>query len=130
MTTGEEKLLLSANEAFYKAFESLDISRMDQVWDSSGAVQCVHPGWDLLTDWETVRESWERIFHHTRYMEFRITPLAVTITEDLAYVVCRETFTSSTGGPAGESAALATNVFRKHEGIWKIIHHHASPLLR
>jgi ketosteroid isomerase-like protein len=126
---GDEKLLKKANEAFYRAFESLDIERMEQVWDTGTEVQCIHPGWDLLQGWTAVRESWEGIFKNTRYMEFRINYSAVHHVEDLGYIICVENITSSYGGPASETSILATNIFRKRNGVWKMIHHHGSPLI-
>lgn len=126
---GENKLLKKANEAFYRAFESLDIARMEQVWDTTEEVQCIHPGWDLLQGWAAVRDSWEGIFNNTTYMEFQITYSAVHISKDLGYIICAENITSSYGGPASENSILATNIFQRRNGLWKIIHHHGSPLL-
>ena len=51
-----------ANTAFYRALESGMLERMDDVWAHEDWVRCVHPGWDLLTGWNRVRESWEMIF--------------------------------------------------------------------
>ena len=40
-----------ANQRFYEAFESLDITKMDEVWAHLGYVTCIHPGWALRSDW-------------------------------------------------------------------------------
>jgi len=126
---GENGLLKKANEAFYRAFELLDIERMGRVWDTTEEIQCIHPGWNLLQGWTAVRDSWEGIFKNTKYMEFRITYSSAHISGDLGYIICVENITSSYGGPASENSILATNIFRKRNGLWKIIHHHGSPLL-
>jgi SnoaL-like domain len=51
-----------ANAAFYRALESSVIERMEEVWAHDSWVRCVHPGWDMLTGWAQVRESWAMIF--------------------------------------------------------------------
>jgi len=33
-----------ANDRFYRAFESLDLAEMDQIWAHGDEVACVHPG--------------------------------------------------------------------------------------
>ena len=40
--------VLEANAAFYRAFESLDVKRMEEVWLRAPYIKCVHPGWGLL----------------------------------------------------------------------------------
>jgi len=37
--------VLEANAAFYAAFESLDLKRMEEVWLRAPYIKCVHPGW-------------------------------------------------------------------------------------
>src|SRR5215813_312986 len=51
-----------ANQRFYRAFESLDLSEMDAIWAHGDHVACVHPGWRRLHGWEDVRRSWAAIF--------------------------------------------------------------------
>ena len=49
-----EVALREANRRYYAAFESLDITQMDEIWAHDDWVQCVHPGWDLLLGWAEV----------------------------------------------------------------------------
>ncbi len=63
--TPEEKDVAQANEGFYRAFESLDIKKMESVWASDGEIQCGHPGWRILRGWKPVMESWRQIFENT-----------------------------------------------------------------
>ena len=43
-----EQTIQNINIGFYKAFESLSLERMEEVWKHSDDVVCVHPGWDLF----------------------------------------------------------------------------------
>ena len=66
----EEQEVAKANESFYRAFESLDIKRMESVWDRDDAIQCGHPGWRILRGWQPVMESWRAIFERRRRFAF------------------------------------------------------------
>ena len=63
----------AANVEFYRAFESLSIESMDNVWAHGDDVRCIHPGWQEMAGWETVRKSWDAIFQAASYMEFNIS---------------------------------------------------------
>ena len=124
------KEIHEANRQFYLAFESLDIKQMDQVWAQEDQVYCVHPGWDLRAGWPAVRDSWVQIFNHALSMRFAITAIKVNIEGDCAWVTCMENITSMMDGSPQHSRVLATNIFRKQEGGWKVVHHHGSPVFR
>ena len=66
----DAEAVLAANDAFYRAFESLDIDRMRAVWLNGASISCIHPGWGALVGWPAVMESWEQIFAGTLHMEF------------------------------------------------------------
>ena len=118
-----------ANERFYRAFESLDISKMAAVWMQAERAKCVHPGWSLLSGWEAVRQSWEAIFANTDYMRFVITDVAVHLYGRVAWVTCVENL-SDAPGTLQMARILATNVYEYTDEAWHIVHHHASPVMR
>src|SRR5205809_4089948 len=82
--------VLEANAAFYAAFESLDLKRMEEVWLRAAYIKCVHPGWGLLVGWGPVMESWERIFSGTLEMRCTLTGVQAEVCGDLAWVVLTE----------------------------------------
>ena len=126
----EEDAVHRANRAFYDAFESLDRDRMAEVWLRSPRVQCTHPGWKRLSGFDTVLESWARIFENTMSMRFTIEDESIELMGDLAWVVCTEVIRSQTlDGPA-LSRVEATNVFERHGDRWLLVHHHGSPLIQ
>jgi len=117
-----------ANESFYRAFESLQTKRMEDVWLHSVRVQCTHPGWRRLLGYAAVMESWERIFENTFKMVFDLTALEISVAGNVAWVVCTENITSHTYDGVSRSQVEATNVFERHEGCWRLVHHHGSPV--
>lgn len=130
MTPDEPADVEEANARFYRAFESLEISEMEQVWAHSADVRCVHPGWGLLSGWEAVRQSWDAIFKNSSEMRFSIADVDVHVDHDLAWVTCTENILSHAGDRIAVTAILATNVFERVDGEWLMIHHHASHPLR
>lgn len=122
----EEKQVAAANQGFYRAFESLDIKEMEQVWLREPYIRCAHPGWNLLVGWEAVMESWKRIFENTADIRFLLTDVSVKIEGALAFVTLYENITSNIGGGAGSFVVLTTNIFEKRPDGWFLIHHHGS----
>ena len=117
------------NELFYQAFESLDIAAMDHIWAHQEYVTCIHPGWSIRVGWPAVRDSWVIIFNNTFSMEFHLSDLQVQVAADIAWVICTENITSRVEENAQQSRVMATNLYERIEGAWKIIHHHGSPLM-
>lgn len=118
-----------ANEHFYRAFESLDTEQMAAVWVHAERAKCVHPGWDLLTGWEAVYQSWAAIFANTDYMRFVITDVSVHLYGHVAWVTCVENL-SDAFASTEITRILATNVYERNGDEWFMVHHHASPILR
>ena len=119
-----------ANAHFYRAFETLDPSEMDGVWSHGDHVKCVHPGWPLLIGWDAVRQSWKTIFENTEEMRFTLSDVRVVAEEQFAWVTCMENILSEVRGRISVTSVLATNLFEHGRNGWRMIHHHASHVLR
>ena len=127
----EERIeeVTQANLAFYRAFESLDIAEMDRIWSPQEYVTCIHPGWSLRVGWPAVRDSWVLIFNNTFSMTFELSEIQIQVAGDIAWVICTENITSRQGETDRETQVLATNLYERIGGEWKIIHHHGSPVM-
>jgi ketosteroid isomerase-like protein len=115
-----------ANARFYRAFETLDIAEMDQVWAHDEHARCVHPGWPLLSGWDAVRTSWETIFANTEEMRFTLSDVNVNVHGTLAWVTCTENILSEVQGRVTVTSILATNLFERAADGWRLVHHHGS----
>jgi ketosteroid isomerase-like protein len=127
--TSDSQSVRDANLAFYRAFESLDAEKMEAVWVRSARAQCTHPGWRRLVGFSAVMESWQRIFENTFGMKFDITGVEISVSGDVAWVVCTENITSQTYDGLAQSQVEATNVFERHDDRWLVVHHHGSPVV-
>ena len=118
-----------ANARFYRAFENLDLTEMDLIWAHTDSVRCIHPGWGLLSGWEAVRQSWEALFKDSREMRFTLSDVTARVDGNLAWVTCTENILSEARGTVSVTSVLATNVFERQAGDWRLVHHHASHIL-
>lgn len=127
MTTpdADAEAVLATNQAFYDAIEACDLDAMTALWEQSGRVSCVHPGWTILRGWEVVVESWERILHGPGQNQFILTNTSVTVAGDLAWVVLDENLVA--GGRA--STIASTNIFTRAGDGWLMVVHHGSPVM-
>jgi ketosteroid isomerase-like protein len=126
------------NDELYAAIEAGDLDRMGRVWldhPHHQDVICVHPGWPPIQGRDQVLRSWAAIMANTSYIQFFLTDVQITVAGDVGVVTCAENILTAVGDADTESSALsgghvvATNVFRRTEGGWRLWVHHASPVL-
>ena|SRR5438552_8289822 len=121
--TDDELAVLTANESFYAAFARHDLARMDELWARQRPISCLHPGWSVLVGRDAVMASWRGILR-SEDMVIEATAPRAFILGDAAYVLCFE-------GVGGEPPILvATNVFAREDGAWRMVHHQAGQLAR
>ena len=81
----ERDAVSAANQAFYRAFETLNLTEMEKVWLQASHIKCIHPGWPLLAGWGPVMASWQRIFANTQSMRFDLTDVRVEVSGSLGW---------------------------------------------
>jgi ketosteroid isomerase-like protein len=120
--TADEGQVIGANQAFYAAFAGRDVAAMDAVWARGAEVTCLHPGWLPLVGREAVMASWRAILGGPHAPEIGCSHPRAFVRDDFAWVLCLERI-----GP-GAAALVATNLFVREAGAWRIVHHQAGQL--
>lgn len=115
----DEAAVLFVNEAFYAAFAARDVQAMEALWATLAPVTCIHPGWRPLVGREPVMESWRAIMTHPHAPAIACRNPAAFVHGAFAYVVCYERVNGS--------VLVATNVFVREDGSWRLTHHQAGP---
>lgn len=120
--------VLSANARFYKALERGDLDLMTEVWFKDEVAKCVHPGWPMLTGWDSIRESWSTIFSSGGPAKVELSDMHTEVMEGVAWITCIEHITQRVGEDFQTGLAQATNIFERHGSKWLLVLHHASPV--
>jgi len=115
-----EEDVLEINEAFYRAFNQKDVQAMDRIWSCSDEISCIHPGWNVLRGRDAVLDSWHGILTNAGQPRIVTGGAIATFTGDTAVVICRELVSGS--------ALVATNVFVRENGEWRLLHHQSGPV--
>jgi predicted nuclease with RNAse H fold len=118
--TDKDKVL-SANLEFYRAFTLRDVGAMEALWAHALPVACIHPGWMALRDREAVMRSWHDILANPEAPRIMCHDEDAMLYGDIAIVTCEESLDDNT--------LVATNIFAREDGAWRLIHHQAGPLL-
>jgi len=113
--------ILAANAAYYEAFASADLEKMQRIW-ADHDVSCVHPGWPVLVGHSAILQSYRNIFGNPNQERIEPRSAIAMVFGDEGRVICVELI----GGTA--HALAATNWFRRVDGAWRMIHHQASPI--
>lgn len=113
--------VLAANESFYRAFADMDYAAMDALWARTIGVACVHPLGELLLGREEVMDAWRAILANPDQPRVVSGGAEATVVGDMGFVVCRE-FVAGT-------PINATNIFAREGGVWRMTHHHSSPMV-
>lgn len=109
--------VLFANDAFYVAFAAADMTAMEAAWAGSDSITCIHPGWHALYGRDAVMDSWRSILGAASAPKIRVQGARAQVMGDVAYVVCHEIL--------GRGQLIATNVFVREAGRWRMVHHQA-----
>jgi ketosteroid isomerase-like protein len=126
--TGQFESAAAAEAAFYTAFEDGDLDAMMAVWADSPGIVCVHPMSQPLSGCAAVRASWAQIFASGQTVSIGIDLIAETVSVELAVRVVHERIRVTEAGGGHDGIVLATNAYRRLEGGWRMVLHHASPL--
>lgn len=134
MTTTEDIAAVeAATRRFYAAIEDMIAGRgldtMRSAWHPTSDATSKHPSGDWAHGWDQVWATWELIasFGRPGNEGSKLLNLVPKVYNDVAFVTSVFQAAPSWGG----ERIMCTNVLRRIDGEWKIVHHHAdtSPAL-
>ena len=121
----DDDAVRQANGRFYQALEQADLELMRQVWVNDDRASCAHPGRRALQGWDEVWASWEAILNNEGNPQVILTEEVVHRSGSVAWITAIENMIS--GQHTGAAAAL--NVFEYDGTDWRMVAHHAAPIL-
>ena len=122
-----EEDVKAASDQFYGALQEMangDASSMADIWSHEDDVTTMHPIGGREEGWDAVRESWEGVASASTDGTVTRTSQVIRVIGDAAYELCNESASMTFAGEPLSLENRATNVYRKENGKWKIVHHH------
>jgi hypothetical protein len=125
MTTEEQ--VCAAAMAFYEGIDDMasgrGIDRIKEAWEHSNRVTAGHPSGEWSQGFDEIIAGFE-IFAGLGRPErggSTVRGMRAHVYGDVAYTTCLFTAAPAFGG----ETLACTNVLRRIDGVWKVIHHHA-----
>ncbi len=115
----EHDELLAANSAFYAAFGDRDLAAIDALWARAHEVAVLHPGWPAVVGRDAVMRSWRSIVESPQPPDIACGDARAFVQGDAGFVLCIEHL--------GDGLLIATNIFAREDGNWRLVHHQAGP---
>lgn len=112
--------VLVANEIFYEAMRTGDLTAMDRLWAHRPHLACTHPGRPILTGRAEILESWRQIFEASGGVDIWADQSLPLVTGATALVLCEE--------HVGGEVLMATNAFAEADGRWRMVSHQAAEM--
>ena len=103
-----------------------DISdEMFDIFSHADDVSTMHPMGGRQIGWPEVRASWEMAAGSIDGGAVEVSDLQITMLgSDGAYTTGTEIASATVGGTPVTMSMRSTNVYRREEGVWKLVHHH------
>jgi ketosteroid isomerase-like protein len=116
-----------ASEQFYAALNSMangDPGSMADIWSHSATVTTMHPIGGREVGWDQVKGPWGQVSELASDGEIRLKDQLIQVSGDVAYEVGIEQGQFKLAGEQISVEHRVTNVYRREQGTWKIVHHH------
>ncbi len=123
----EDEAVAAATREFFGAIEDIvsgrGVERMKAAWHQLPNVTSAHPLGNWANGWSEVLATWQVFasFGRPGNAGTRLRDLRVFVFGDTAYAT--SVFTSSPS--LGSIDLNCTDVLRRIDGAWKVVHHHA-----
>jgi ketosteroid isomerase-like protein len=123
----DAEAVVAANQAFYAALSALDVSAMEKIWVHDPEVLYIGPFHRKMTiGWPAVQT--EFMANKANVAEISVKPvdMHVRINGDTAWVFGTEEGAALPKvGISASGSNFATNIFKKVDGRWLMVAHHA-----
>jgi ketosteroid isomerase-like protein len=116
-----------ASDRFYAALNRVlqgDAGPMMDVWAHTSDVTTMHPIGEREVGWEQVEGPWQQVASLASGGQVAIKDPLIQIGGDFAYEVGNEVGDGTIAGEVVAFGQRVTNIYRRDDGAWKIVHHH------
>jgi ketosteroid isomerase-like protein len=117
----------AASAQFYAALNRMLTGQkgsMDAIWSHGATATTMHPIGGRELGWDAIRPVWDQVASLASGGQVALADQLLSVVGDTAYEVGVE---RGHGILAGEEVAFeqrVTNIYRRENGAWKVVHHH------
>ena len=122
MSTEDE--VRAVSDEFYSGLSRMDASALLAAWSHANDVSTMHPMGGEEVGWQAVRASFEEPLRMMTDSHVELSDQRICVGEDLAYETGIERGRAKLGGEPIEFEQRVTNIYRREDGQWKMVHHH------
>jgi ketosteroid isomerase-like protein len=119
--------VVDADATFLMAIETLNVDRIMSCWSESDGITMLFPGAEVSRGPEAIRSAWETVVRNTRRLKVMLSPISVQRLGDLGWTFLSGSIVSTHGDETLTVEVYVTDVFRREEDGWKLVHHHSAP---
>ena len=122
-----ENEVRKASEQFYTALNRIangDASSMADAWSHSATVTTMHPIGGREVGWDEVKGPWGQVAQLASDGQVNLNDQLIQVSGDMAYEVGTEQGQATMAGEQVVFNQRVTNIYRRENGAWKIVHHH------
>lgn len=125
MTSEDE--VRAASKGFYAALNRMlagDASPLEDIWSHGAEVSTMHPIGGRQVGWEQVKASFEEVARKSTGGQVKLTDQLIRVSGDSAYELGVEHAEFAIAGEPLSVNSRVTNIYHRHDGAWKVVHHH------
>ncbi len=118
----------AASARFYEALDAMakgDARSMSGCWSHGSGVTAMHPIGGRDTGWDEVRASFDGVAGLASGGRVSLRDQRIEVVGDLAYEIGVEQGELTVAGERLRIEQRVTNIYRREDGTWKLVHHHA-----
>ena len=123
----EENMVKKASEQFYAGLNRMangDASSLADIWSHDATVSAMHPIGGQTIGWDKVQESWEQVAGLASTGKIQLENQIIHVIGEMAYELGTERGKFDLAGQPVSLELRVTNLYRREDDGWKIIHHH------
>ncbi|WP_460452249.1 YybH family protein [Alsobacter sp. SYSU BS001988] len=123
----DDPALRAASRYFYSALSRMvqgDASALWEAWSHADDVSAMHPIGGRNIGWRAVKQSWEQLARVAGGGHARIEDQVFHVMDHVALELGHERGSAIFGGHPIAIDWRVTNVYRRENGAWKVVHHH------
>jgi ketosteroid isomerase-like protein len=126
-SANDESDVKQAATNFYAALNTMftgDVAPMLETWSHAADVIYMGPNGGMKVGWAQVQPTWEAQAAMKLGGKVEPSDMHIVLGDDLAITQNYEKGSNTINGKLTTVSIRATNVFRKENGVWKMIGHH------